>query len=598
MPLIPEHIIEQVRQSVDIVEVISDQVMLTRRGKNFLGLCPFHDDHSPSFNVSQDKQIYKCFVCGAGGNVFKFVMEIERISFAEAVRKLADQAGVQLPEFRAEDRGQQESFDALYRANELARKYFNHLLLKDSAGAAALKYLQDRGITQETVEAFALGYAPNAWDGLLGVAGRRSIDPQTLERAGLALPRRDGNGHYDRFRNRVMFPIDSATGRTVAFGARALDPEEQAKYLNSPETPVYHKSATLYGLWKGRDAIRTQGTALVVEGYMDLIALAQYGIGNVVASAGTALTADHARMLRRYAERSVLVFDGDAAGTAAAVRGVESLFGVDLEVRVISLPQDHDPDSYVREHGSDAFLALVEGAQSALDFLIAWVATREDLSTADGKARAAATLAEFLSRVKDGARRGFLIQETAEKFGVDEGIIIQALRQAPRQRAPRPDANTADQPTQTPAFDPRPRSERELISWMMTDDAVADAVLAQVRPEEFTNSFYRRIASIIQQRRQQGQTAEAAVLLDQCGNPNLAHVISTLSMEGQTMDPDRQALPLDDYIHKFRRRSLDAQIDALESEMKSAAPGANLKALLEKHRELTLSRKAFAEGKP
>jgi len=596
MPLIPEHIIEQVRQSVDIVDVISDQVMLTRRGKNFLGLCPFHDDHSPSFNVSQDKQIYKCFVCGAGGNVFKFVMEIERISFVEAVRKLADQAGVQLPEFRAEDREQQASFDALYRANELARKYFSHLLLKDTAGAAALKYLQDRGITQETVEAFALGYAPNAWDGLLGVAGRRGIDPQTLERAGLALPRRDGNRHYDRFRNRVMFPIDSATGRTVAFGARALDPEEQAKYLNSPETPVYHKSATLYGLWKDRDAIRTQGTALVVEGYMDLIALAQYGIENVVASAGTALTADHARMLRRYAERAVLVFDGDAAGIAAAVRGVESLFGVDLEVRVISLPQGHDPDSYVREHGSEAFLALIEGAQPALDFLIAWVATREDLSTADGKARAAAILAEFLSRVKDGARRRFLIQETAEKFGVDEGTVIQALRQAPRQRAPRPDPGAAAQPAQAPAFDPRPRAERELISWMMADDAVADAVLAQVRPEEFANSFYRRIAGIIQPRRQQGQTAEAAVLLDQCGDPNLAHVISTLSMEGQTVDPDQQALPLDDYIHKFRLRNLDAQMDALESEMKSAAPGTDFKALLEKHRGLTLRRKTLAEG--
>jgi len=595
MPLIPEDSIEQVRQSTDIVELISDHVQLTRRGRNFLGLCPFHDDHSPSFNVSQEKQIYKCFVCGAGGNAFKFLMEMERISFGEAVRKLAQRCGVELPESREDTRGRQEALDGLYRANELAVKYYSHLLINDARGEQARTYLDSRGLNRETLEAFSLGCAPDAWDGFLRVAGRRGVGPELLQEAGLAVPRSGGTGYYDRFRNRVMFPIASATGRTVAFGARALDAQEQAKYLNSPETPIYHKSATLYGLWRGRDTIRTEGVALVVEGYMDVIALAQSGIENAVASSGTALTPEHARLLRRYADRAVLVFDGDAAGTAAAVRGVESLFGVDLDVRVISLPQGEDPDSYVRTHGPEGFLELVQAAQTALHFLLAWVGRQHDLGTGDGKARAAATLAGFLVRVDDEVRRRFLIQEAAEGLGIDEGTIVQALKGAQRPRLVRRSEPEETEPAE--AFDPRPRSEQELVVWMMSNPETADSVLSQVGTDAFTNSFYRRIAHLIAERRAHAQTVDPAVLIDACRDPALAGIISSLSMEADTVDPEQQAVPLQDYIHKFRLDSLDAQIDKLEAEMKTPTQGDELRPLLERHRELTAERKALAESR-
>ncbi|MBT3605596.1 MAG: DNA primase, partial [Candidatus Latescibacteria bacterium] len=335
MARVPEELIDQIRQSVDIVDIVSDHVVLTRKGKSFLGICPFHDDSSPSMNVSQEKQIFKCFSCGAGGNSFTFLRDIENISFIEAVRKLAERAGINLPDTRDRNPEQQEAYDELYRANELAFKYFHHMLTEDARGEEARAYLENRGISREIIDSFGIGYALNAWDGFLAAATRRGFSPQALERAGLATTRQNGGGFYDRFRHRVTFPIEASTGRTVAFGARALDPDEQAKYLNSPETPVYNKSATLYGLWRGRDAIRESGQALVVEGYMDLISLAQFGVENVVASSGTALTADHARLLRRYAPKATLIFDGDAAGTSAAVRGIGSLFEVGQEARVV-----------------------------------------------------------------------------------------------------------------------------------------------------------------------------------------------------------------------------------------------------------------------
>ena len=415
MPRIPETVIDQVRLSIDIVDVVGDHVALTRRGKSFVGLCPFHDDSTPSLNVSQEKQIYKCFACGAGGNSFTFLRDIENISFIEAVRQLAERAGIALPDAKPADPDQQEVFDQLYRANELAVKYFHHLLTQDEKAADAMAYLENRGINRDVIDAFSLGYAPDQWDGFLQVATRRKFSPQILERAGLVLANQKGSGFYDRFRNRITFPIHAATGRPVAFGARALDPNEQAKYINSPETPVYNKSATLYGLWRNRDAIRDAGTALVVEGYMDLIALAQYGIENAVASSGTALTTDQARLLRRYAPKTILIFDGDTAGATAAMRGIGSLFEVGLEVRVVTLPEDHDPDSYVRAHGPDGLLRLTKNAASAIDFLMEQFAQRDDLSTIDGKTRTANALAELVGRIKDNALKQLVIKDIAEK---------------------------------------------------------------------------------------------------------------------------------------------------------------------------------------
>lgn len=590
MPRIPETIIDQVRLSIDIVDIVGDHVALTRRGKNFVGLCPFHDDSTPSLNVSQEKQIYKCFACGAGGNSFTFLRDIENISFIEAVRQLADRAGIALPDAKPADPDQQEVFDQLYRANELAVKYFHHLLTQDEKAADAMAYLEKRGINRDIIDAFSLGYAPDQWDGFLQVATRRDFSPQILERAGLVLHREKGGGFYDRFRNRITFPIHATTGRPVAFGARALDPDEQAKYINSPETPVYNKSATLYGLWRDRDAIRDAGTALVVEGYMDLIALSQYGIENAVASSGTALTTDHARLLRRYAPKTILIFDGDTAGATAAMRGIGSLFEVGLEVRVVTLPEDHDPDSYVRAHGPDGLLRLTENAAPAIDFLIEQFAQRDDLSTVDGKTRTANALAELIGRITDSALKQFLIKDIAEKIGIDEEILI-GIAQTQR-RTTRPQNG---QPEPEP-YDTRPRSERELLTFMMQHPETADSVFNQISPDNFTNSAYRQIATMIASNRQQKQSIEAAHLINQCNDNRLSRILTDLSLEIGIENPNID-VPIRDYIHKFQLKSLESEIELIEKQLHQPLSPDDLRATLEKHRRLTAQRKAMVEPK-
>ena len=590
MQRIPETIIDQVRLSIDIVDVVSDHVALTRRGKNFVGLCPFHDDSTPSLNVSQEKQIYKCFACGAGGNSFTFLREIENISFIEAVRQLADRAGIVLPDAKPADPDQQEVFDQLYRANELAVKYFHHLLTQDEKAADAMAYLKNRGINRDVIDAFSLGYAPDQWEGFLQVATRRGFSPQILERAGLVTPRQTGDGFYDRFRNRITFPIHAATGRPVAFGARALDPNEQAKYINSPETPVYNKSATLYGLWRNRDAIRDAGVALVVEGYMDLIALTQYDIENAVASSGTALTTDHARLLRRYAPKTILIFDGDTAGATAAMRGIGSLFEVGLEVRVVTLPEDHDPDSYVRAQGPDGLLRLTENAAPAIDFLIEQFAQRDDLSTVDGKTRTANALAELVGRITDNALKQFLIKDIAEKIGIDEEILIgiaQTQRRSTRQQNGQPEPES---------YDTRPRSERELLTYLMQHPETADSVFNQISPDNFTNSAYRQIAALIARNRQQKQSIEAAHLIDQCNDSRLCRILTDLSLEIGIENPNID-VPIQDYIHKFQLKSLESEIERLEKQLRQPLSSDDLRATLEKHRHLTAQRKAIVEPK-
>ncbi|MCY3684095.1 MAG: DNA primase [Gemmatimonadetes bacterium] len=590
MPRIPETTIDQVRLSIDIVDVVSDHVALTRRGKNFVGLCPFHDDSTPSLNVSQEKQIYKCFACGAGGNSFTFLREIENISFIEAVRQLADRAGIVLPDAKPADPDQQEVFDQLYRANELAVKYFHHLLTQDEKAADAMAYLKNRGINRDVIDAFSLGYAPDQWDGFLQVATRRGFSLQILERAGLVTPRQTGDGFYDRFRNRITFPIHAATGRPVAFGARALDPNEQAKYINSPETPVYNKSATLYGLWRNRDSIRDAGVALVVEGYMDLIALAQYDIENAVASSGTALTTDHARLLRRYAPKTILIFDGDTAGATAAMRGIGSLFEVGLEVRVVTLPEDHDPDSYVRAQGPDGLLRLTENAAPAIDFLIEQLAQQNDLSTVDGKTRTAHALAELVGRITDKALKQFLIKDIAEKIGIDEEILIgiaQTQRRSTRPQNGQPEPET---------YDTRPRSERELLTYLMQHPETADSVFNQISPDNFTNSAYRQIAALIARNRQQKQSIEAAHLIDQCNDARLCRILTDLSLEIGIENPNID-VPIQDYIHKFQLKSLESEIERLEKQLRQPLSSDDLRATLEKHRHLTAQRKAIAEPK-
>lgn len=367
MGYIPDDIIDTVRIHSDIVEVVSRHVQLKRKGKNYTGLCPFHHERTPSFTVAPDKQFFYCFGCGAGGNVFKFLMMKENIAFYEAVSMLAERAGVVLPS--AENPAQREKerrLEGLRHLNSLAKDYFYHVLINHESAIEARQYLAARGLTREILERFQLGFAPPGWSSLIEHLGKKGYRPQDLLMAGLIAESGTGR-YYDRFRSRIMFPIWDAVGRVVGFGGRVLD-GSLPKYLNTPETSYFSKGRLLYGLHLARQSIRETGYVLLMEGYMDVITAHQYGLKNAVASLGTALTADHVRLLMNYSRNVVIAFDADNAGVAATVRGLDILQEHGCQVRVVSVPDGKDPDEFLRTNGQQSWEDLVGQALPLIEY--------------------------------------------------------------------------------------------------------------------------------------------------------------------------------------------------------------------------------------
>ena len=558
MPRIPEDILERIRDATDIVDVVSEHVQLGKKGRSFFGLCPFHDEKSPSFSVDPDRQIYHCFGCGVGGNVFKFLQEIDRVTFIEAVKFLADRTGINLPEHSGPSREEADTADQLYRANDLAQKYFHHMLLNDEAGASAREYLQNRRLTAETIERFGLGYAPPGWDGLLKVADRRGLNSQVMEQSGLALPRQSSNGHYDRFRDRVTFPIANLSNRTIAFGARALQPDQEPKYLNSPETQIYHKGRVLYGLSDTRDAVRRQDKVLVVEGYMDLISLVQAGIQHVAATSGTALTEDHCRTLTRYAHQVVLLFDGDAAGSTAAMRGLEVLLGTGMDARVVSLPPEHDPDTFVQEHGPDTLLARAENAQSVLDFYLEQLARQHDLTSVEGKSRAVETFKPLLARLnkpQDAVRRDLLIREVAQRLSIDEQALRQELQASVRPpRAPR---HAQDEPPQAVLPDP-PRHELEFIGLLLNFPQYIPDTIQEFTAETLTDTRTQTLCRILFDRHAQGKAIDLGMIISELQDDTLSRLLTKCAAQG--FDEEQAERQWRDYLLRFQQNSLQTRI--------------------------------------
>ena len=415
---IPREKIEEVQRYTDIVVIVSQYVPLKRRGKNYIGLCPFHNEKTPSFTVSQEKQFYKCFGCGEGGSVFNFLMKKEGLSFSEAVRSLARKAGVDIPQRRD---ASYDKRDYLYQANSLAAGFFQTCLASEE-GRQAREYLDKRGIDRGSIEKFRIGYAPDRWDGLLTVAQGKGISAETLLGAGLVIAREGKKGYYDRFRNRLMFPISDLTGKVIAFGGRSLDGTEP-KYLNSPETALFHKGGCLYGVDLARGTIFREKKVLVMEGYTDVIMAHQYGISWAVGLLGTALSEEHVRLLRPWTEVVVLVMDGDAPGLKSAERNVETLIREDVETRIAELPEGYDPCDLLLKEGRDSFLEKVGGAAEFFDFKVKRASQRWDLSTPSGKLAVARELLPLVAQIPDELKRELTIKHLAEEISVEEGVL-------------------------------------------------------------------------------------------------------------------------------------------------------------------------------
>jgi len=453
MSRIDEGIIQEIRDRVNIVEVVGQYVVLKRSGANYQGLCPFHGEKTPSFNVNEPRQIFHCFGCGVGGNAFSFLMRMEGLAFPEAVKRLGEKVGVTVedtPETPAE-RQRRDTFDRLVRINEAAAAFYQQLLLEGDAGAGARRYLRQRGYEAETVRAFLLGFAPEQWESLARHLAQQGYTPGELRESGLVREGKQDRGDYDLFRNRLLFPIHDLQGRVVAFGGRVLD-DSLPKYINSPESPVYHKGRVLYGLHQAREAMRQSGEALVVEGYFDVMALHRAGFANAVATCGTALTPDHARLLKRYAEQVLLVFDEDAAGRQATFRAMDVLLPEGLVVKVVGLSAGEDPDSLVKKSGAEGFRACLDRARPVIEVFLEDQLQQHGPSV-EGRARAAQEVLARIKRLPDELARNLYIKRVAELTGLDEGLLLGRSRPiAPAQRspaAPAPPAPSA--PGGTPA---------------------------------------------------------------------------------------------------------------------------------------------------
>ena len=548
-----EQFVQQVLDSVDIVELIGQYVALTRKGREFLGLCPFHDDKKPSMNVSPTKQIFKCFSCGAGGDALKFLTLYEKYTFPEAVRALAERSAIPLPQ---DDHYQQQQPEPqaglskrdLIGVTAFAAEFFQNQLQAPGA-ASTLKYARDRGFSDESIKRFGIGYAPDTWDALISAARSKGISTAQLLAAGLVAQKEGADRCYDRFRHRLMFPIYDLTGSAIAFGGRALRSEERAKYLNSPESVLFDKSSNLYAMNWAREKIVSGGTAIVVEGYLDALIPNQAGVTNVVASLGTALTDRHVRLLGRYAKEVVLVFDADQAGANAAQRAMEVFLAQQLGIRVATIPAGKDPCDFCLAEGGEAFQKLVDEAPDAMQY--AWDLRLGEYQAAGGNPSERHKVAqEFLRLIAtsaafgaiDDMRRGQLAQHIGHILNIPASELqrqMQSLSRRARTAGPAGAAGAPQMAMNTEMISRDP--ERIVLEVLLNEYELFHNVSEKLQPYDFTNPELRQIAEKVWTLGNNDRLTLQAIMSD-ADMHHQANTLSDMAMAGQIHQHGEQAL--------------------------------------------------------
>ena len=557
--MIPDSFKQDLLNRVDIVDVVSRYVQLKKGGANYVGLCPFHSEKTPSFSVSPAKQFYHCFGCGVHGNAIGFLMAYASMGYVDAIKDLASQVGLQVPDERPptpQELARKEKETDLYAVLEKAMDFYRGELKKSPR---AIDYLKGRGLTGEIAAKFRIGYAPDDWQGLKGVF--EDYSKSFLVEAGLVIE--NEGKRYDRFRDRVMFPIFSARGAVIGFGGRVMG-EGEPKYLNSPETPLFEKGRELYGLVQARDAIRTEGYALVVEGYMDVVALAQYGVANAVATLGTATTPVHVAKLLRLADELVFCFDGDAAGRKAAWRALEVSLPLAPDakpIRFLFLPEADDPDSYVRKHGADEFRRRVREAETLSQFLLAQLRAESDLGTAEGRARFVSMAKPHVQKITAPALRLQLINEVAQLGRVAEGDIERLLElpQRPRFSRPAPARRSFDAPAS--------------LEWTLLTALLADLTLVEhIDPDLLSPERAETQALVaILEKCEAAEDLSFALLMEAlAGHPCLETVLKALKYgEDLGFDPESARSELQHVLTGLEVRSRKKELDELRGRLRS-----------------------------
>ncbi len=540
MGLLPESFILQVQQATDIVDLVGQYVAIRKRGKDYSGLCPFHQEKTPSFTVSASKQFFKCFGCGAGGGVFQFLMQQLKCTFPEAVRQLAERAGVPVPADGAPAAEAGMDRADLLRLMRFAAEFYQQQL-RGPAGAAALAYARGRQLTDESLSRFEMGYAPDAWDALCRAARTAGYGERQLLAAGLVASRESG-GVYDRFRNRLIFPIFDVAGGVIAFGGRALAAEERAKYLNSPETPLFDKSSALYGLHWARQAIGQLDQSILVEGYFDVVIPAQAGVGNVVATLGTALTDRHVRMLSRLASDVVLVFDSDTAGVAAAERGLELFIAQEVNVRVATIPDGKDPCDYVLSAGAEAFRRLIGEAPDALEYV--WRRRSAELAAGATLVQKRRAAEEFLRVVAtstaygaiDAVRQGLLVNRLAHLLGVSaeeiSGQIRRFARRVPTASGPAPGPPAGEPAQGEGGRMPLLVAQRRVLEVLIAQPEFYEQTARHVGLEDFTDPVLAAVARVVWRLGNEGNLDLESLLNVEAG-PEWGRLVTDLADVGE-----------------------------------------------------------------
>lgn len=553
MGRIEEAKILQIRERVDIVEVVSRYLPLKRSGANNQGLCPFHGEKTPSFNVNSTRQIFHCFGCGVGGNVFNFLMRMEGLSFPEAVKRLGEQVGIEVEEeqLSLEEQERRRELDRLRRINQVAAEFYQSLLLNEAEGEQARRYLKRRGFDRELADQFMLGFAPDRWEALSGHLKERGLDLELARKLGLIRPGKQERGDYDLFRGRLMFPILDDYGKVAAFGGRVLD-DSLPKYINSSESPIYYKSRVLYGLYQAKEGMRSSGEVVVVEGYFDLLALWRAGVTNVVATCGTALTGEHARLLKRYAKRVLLLFDQDAAGRQATFKAMEGLLPEGLAVATVTLDAGEDPDSFLLKQGVDALRQRLERARPALEVFL-----DETLAAAGSDVeRRARAIDEIIARIRllgSDVEQRLYLGELAKQAGLAENFLLGKLtagRRAEPGRGEAPASRTRPAPpVQARVPSSGMRAQELLLQLMLCDPAVRQQVALEGPASLLQDPDRRELAAAICGLDPQ-QAPEILLAADRLSSEQAAVLSGILMRDGAAVAEDRER------IFKDCRRSM------------------------------------------
>jgi DNA primase len=558
---IPDNILEEILNRLDIVEVISGYIPLKRAGRNFKTNCPFHHEKTPSFMVSPERQIYHCFGCGESGNAFKFLMRYERMDFMEAVDALSRKTGVRLPENDRHNQKTEGFITQLYKVNELAALFYEENL-KSESGSGARDYLARRGINLEAIKLFRLGFAADRWDALITYMRQRGVPLSILEKAGLILPK-DNGGFYDRFRNRLIFPVLDIKSRVIGFGGRVLD-ETQPKYLNSPETPIYIKGNNLYGLHLAKDAIREADSLAVVEGYLDFIIPYQGGIKNIVASLGTALTPHQARLIKRYTHNIVMLYDSDLAGQLATLRTLDIFIEEGMDVKVVCLPEGLDPDLFMRKNGLMAFKEKIQNAESLFDYKIKMLKARYDVNSIEGKAKIAQEMLSSINKFTNAVLRSEYVRLLADELKIKEAALLEDLKNIKKEIR----SGGTSQPVPKKPVTVNP-TEKLLLKLLLEENDLIAQIQENLEPEDFQDERIWRIASLMFDFVAQGKTIKPNNLLNYIDDEMASEVVceSALPEEMGPVDKERIAL---DCIRRMKIHRLKNERQLLHEKIQQA----------------------------